>query len=214
MKYSKEEIIQIIINLIKEKKDYSVYSSINKLTSYHKISAYSAIENILKSEPDNMIMYLLSNYRGGFQSKIFQEYVNILEAKLPFSYIHKKEEIIVKSLLDLNIFDGISNFNSIIPDSLEIKNGTKEYYIGSRKAYYTRNFYIGKILEIIDIDSKISLINNIDYYTFLKIKFKDVKPGLKISISHLRVPPHYQIKGMSYINRALKDIKDNIKIQV
>lgn len=43
-------------------------------------------------------------------------------------------------------------------------------------------------------------------YSFSKIKVRDIDPGTEVIVTHLRIPPHYQMGGMVYINR----IKDKI----
>ena len=40
---------------------------------------------------------------------------------------------------------------------------------------------------------------------------KNVKPGTEVSVSHLRIPPHYQMGAMVYINRARKIIIDHFE---
>src|SRR5208282_1472945 len=103
----------------------------------------------------------------------------------------------VESLLDDNIkiFDGISIFTGIVTDKLEVKNGTTEYYIGGRKASYTKPFYIGKLLSIVDSQSSESLMDNVVEYSFSKIKLQNIQPGGEVIVTHLRIPPHYQMGG-------------------
>jgi hypothetical protein len=93
-----------------------------------------------------------------------------------------------------------------VNDKLEIKNNTKEFYIGGRKAVYTQPYYIGKLLNVIDKTTKKSLISNVSDYSFSKIRIKDIKPGTEVNVTHLRIPPHYQMGGMVYINRIRKRI--------
>jgi hypothetical protein len=116
----------------------------------------------------------------------------------------------IESLLDenLSLFDGISNFDATINSKLEIKNNTKEYYIGNRKATYAKPYYIGKLLNVVDKKNNNQLLDNVIEYSFLKIKMKDVIAGTEVSVTHLRVPPHYQMGGMVYVNRIRKKIVD------
>ena len=179
------------------------------IITHQKYLVYCAIDNLLDKYPDTMTDYLLNNSRsGGFQHKIFQEYIELLEQSLPLHFFIKNKEIKVSSLLDehLSLFDGISVFNGVVLETLEIKNNTQEFYIGGRKATYAKPFYIGKLLQILDKKSTINLKEKVIEYTFNKIKMKDIAPGTEVEITHLRVPPHYQMGGMAYVNRIRKDV--------
>jgi hypothetical protein len=162
-----------------------------------------------------MIDYLLSGSGGyaGFQHKVFQEYIRLLESSLPFFVSRHRKLHKVDSLLDdtLCLFDGISVFNGKVNDNLVIKNGTHEFYIGGRKAAYAKPYYIGKLLNVIDSASKTPLLHLVDEYSFSKIRMRSVKPGTPVTITHLRVPPHYQMGGMVYVNRVRKKIVDRAK---
>jgi hypothetical protein len=178
-------------------------------TIIHKSSIYQAFNNLLQLYPQDFINYLLHNSRsGGFQHKLFQEYIKILENKLPFDYKKGNINYTVSSLLDVNLslFEGISVFESAITDKLTIKNETKEFYIGGRDAYITKPYYIGKLLNIVDKKTKETLINQVVEYSFSLIKLKEAKPGTKVIVSHLRVPPHYQMGAMANLNRIRKKI--------
>ena len=86
----------------------------------------------------------------GFQCKIFQEYIRLLEETLPFSFKKSKKVYVVESLLDENVslFDGVSNFEGVINENGVIKNRTMEFYIGGRQGSITRPYYIGKLLSL------------------------------------------------------------------
>lgn len=205
-------VINTLLDVINSQKDNIQYTSSN-FTIIHKKLAFDAISNLLISYPDKMIKYLLENSRsGGFQHKIFQEYIILLERSLPY-YFNKGNAIYkVESLLDknINLFDGISSFDAKVSNSCIIKNNTKEFYIGGRKASYTKPYYIGKLLNVEDKLTKQSLIDCVEEYSFSKIKMKNIKPNTEVIITHLRVIPHYQMGGMVYINRARKQIIDNM----
>lgn len=202
------------IKLIKEVIDYqsnNVPYSSSDFTIKHKLLVYEAFSNLLTHQPTEMISYLLNQSRsGGFQHKVFQEYIRLLEASLPY-HIKKNNKLHkVESLLDehLCLFNGISSFEAIVGAKLDIKNGTHEVYIGGRKASYTKPYYIGKILAILDKKTKESLLHKMNEYSFSKIKMKDIDPGTEVIVTHLRVPPHYQMGGMVYVNRVRKKIVD------
>lgn len=204
------------IYLIKEAMEFQsnnlAYSSSN-FTLKHKLLCYQAFSNILDIFPEEMVGYLLNNTRsGGFQSKVFQEYIKLLEASFPFSFKKNNKMYKVESLLDdnLSLFDGISKFSGIINEKCQIKNATTEFYIGGRAASYTKPYYIGKLLNVVDKKTNLSLMNKVMEYGFSRIKLKDVVPGEEVTVTHLRVVPHYQMGGMVYVNRIRKKIIDRV----
>jgi hypothetical protein len=144
------------------------------------------------------------------QHKIFQEFVKLLEESLPFSFKKNGKMYEVKTLTDENlcIFDGVSEFTASVDERREIPNETQELYVGGRKGSYCRSFYIGKVLDIIDIDSQKSILDQMKEYTFFKIAMSDaINPGQKVMVKHLRIP-HYQMGGMVYLNRIRRNIVD------
>lgn len=202
--------IKVLKEVIETQNNNVPYSS-SDFTVKHKYLVYESFNNLLEKYPSEMVPYLLEGSRsGGFQHKIFQEYIKLLENSLPFSFKKGNKEYKVESLLDenLSIFDGISVFDALVSNKLDIKNETKEFYIGGRKASITKPYYIGKLLNIIDSKTKNSLMNKVIEYSFSKIKMTDIAPGTEVVITHLRVPPHYQMCGMVHINRIRKKIVD------
>lgn len=197
-----------IENIINHQKMMLAYNSYD-CTIKHKECVYQAFLDLLRLSPVEVIDYLLNNSRkGGFQSKIFQKYVYNLEKCIPY-YIRKYNKVYeVQSLLDPNLclFDGISIFTGTVDSKLEIKNNTEEIYVGGRKSYYSQPYFIGKILDVQDIVLNVSLLNNIKEYTFNKIKMSQIEPNLEVKVTHLRAPPHYQMGGMTYINRIRNKI--------
>lgn len=186
------------------------YSS-SDFTVKHKTLVYEAFSNLLEIYPEEMVDYLLNQSRsGGFQHKVFQEYIRLLETSLPYNIKKGNKLYKIESLLDdtLSLFDGISVFNNIVDDKLSVKNNTQEYYFGGRKASYAKPFYIGKLLSISNKKTGDSLLENVMEYSFSKIKMKDIDPGIEVTVTHLRIPPHYQMGGMVYVNRVRKKIID------
>lgn len=212
----KEELVNksnLLQNIIDDQKGNVPYSS-SDFTVKHKLLVYQSFDNLLKTFPDEMVNYLLNQSRsGGFQHKIFQEYIRLLEESFPFNIKKGNKLYKIDNLLDdnLNLFGGISVFDAIVNDKLEIKNNTQEYYIGGRKASYAKPFYLGKILSILEKKSSELLTQKITEYSFSKIKLKEVNPGTEVIVTHLRIPPHYQMGGMVYVNRVRKKIVDRAK---
>jgi hypothetical protein len=206
--------VDSIQEIIETQSNNAAYSSADA-TVRHKQCVYQAFSNLLQRHPEEMTAYLLNDNEThmGFQHKIFQEYVSLLEAMLPFSIYKHKKAVKIDSLLDKNLclFDGISVFDGIVNDKLTVKNETKEFYIGGRKAAYAKPFYIGKLLGVMQRDTKTPLIQHVKDYSFSRIRMADIKPGTLVTVTHLRVPPHYTMGGMSYVNRIRKKIVERAK---
>lgn len=189
----------------------TIHWNSSDFTVKHKVFVYQAFKKLLDRQPEEMVSYLLEGSRsGGFQHKVFQEYISILESNLPLPI--KKGKVIskIESLLDknLSLFDGVSVFDAMVNDKGCVKNNTVEFYIGGRKAAYTEPYYIGKLLNIIKTDTKEPIMHLVKEYSFSKIKLNDVAPWTRVTVTHLRVPPHYQMGGMVYVNRIRKKIVD------
>jgi ribosomal protein L37AE/L43A len=202
--------VDLLRGIIESQKN-SVYYSGSNFTSKHKELTYQAFHNLLHRYPTEMVDYLLHHSRsGGFQHKVFQEYISLLEDQLPFTYKKGKTIYRVESLLDpnLGLFNGISTFEAIVNDKLAVKNGTKEFYIGGRKGTIAKPYYIGKLLNVVDKKNKKSLLDQVSEYTFSLLRMQDIDPGTEVVVKHLRIPPHYQMGGMVYVNRIRKKIVD------
>jgi len=212
-----QEKVDKIKEIIETQSNNAAYSSSNA-TVRHKQCVYQAFANLLERFPEEMAAYVLNSTDShmGFQHKIFQEYVALLEASLPFVVFKNRKPVKIDTLMDANlgIFDQISIFDGIVNEKLAIKNGTQDFYIGGRKGTYAKPYYIGKLLNVIEQETKNPLLSNVKEYTFSKIYMKDVKPGTLVTVTHLRVPPHYQMGGMAYVNRVRKKIVERARLIV
>jgi len=179
-------------------------------TLLHKSLMYDAYRKMINLYPEIMVSYLVHLNRQGLQHKIFQEYVRLLEQNLPYSYIRNNEKIVITSLLDksLCVFDGVSEFSATVDETSEIKNGTKEMYVGGRTGFYYKPYFIGKILDIKD-QHDCSILDQLQEYSFSKIKLKPEVRGT-VSVKHLRISPHYQMGGLVYLNRIRRKIVDSV----
>jgi len=208
MKEDLQRRVDIIKDVIDSQISHVAYTG-SDFTIKHKQLVYQSFSNLLQRQPEEMVGYLLDGTRsGGFQHKVFQEYIKLLEESLPFFIKKGNKRYRIDNLLSeyLCIFSGISTFSGIIGNNLAVKNGTIEYYIGGRKASYTKPYYIGKLLNVLHAETKESLLHLVKEYSFSRIKFQDIQPSTPVTITHLRVPPHYQMGGMVYVNRARKKI--------
>ena len=212
-----QDKLEILQEIIETQSNNVPYSS-SDATVRHKQYVYQAFSNLLEESPSEMIGYLLnsSDSHLGFQHRVFQEYISLLENSLPFFVTKNRKLHKIERLLDntLCLFDGISVFDALITDKIGIKNGTKEFYIGGRKAAYTKPYYIGKLLNIIHRDTKAPLMHLVKDYSFSRIRMQDIEPGTPVTVTHLRVPPHYQMGGMAYVNRIRKKIVERAKTMV
>jgi hypothetical protein len=212
-----QDKVEKIKEIIETQSNNAAYSSSNA-TVRHKQCVYQAFSNLLERHPEEMSAYVLNSTDShmGFQHKIFQEYVSLLEASLPFVVFKNRKPIKIDTLMDANlgIFDEISVFEGIVNEKLVIKNGTQDFYIGGRKGAYAKPYYIGKLLNIIEQDTKSPLLSNVKEYTFSKIYMQNVRPGTLVTVTHLRVPPHYQMGGMAYVNRIRKKIVERARLLI
>jgi hypothetical protein len=216
---AKQELVTAvkIVSSIIESQSNAVHYSSSDFTLKHKLLVYKAFANILQLYPHEMVDYLIYSSRsGGFQHKVFQEYIRLLEDEFPIVFKKGGKVYRIESLLDenLDLFQGISTFDAIVNEKLEIKNNTSEFYIGGRKGSIAKPCYIGKILSITNNEDKSNITGLVKEYSFSKIKMKNIKPGLDVTVSHLRIPPHYQMGGMVYINRIRKKIVDKAKLSI
>jgi len=202
-------VIEKLRQIIQEHLTTIAYHSYDA-TIMHKRCAYHAMLNLLDKYPINFGEYLdhSSNQHFGFQHLLFQEYISLLEQELPFVILKHKRPYQINNLLDdeLHIFHGISIFEGMINDTLAVNNGTKEFYIGGRSAVYAKPYFLGKLLDVQDQNTQLSLMDKMVSYSFSKIQFRDVKPGTFVIVKHLRIPPHYQMGGMAHINKAKQSI--------
>lgn len=177
-----------------------------KNNTLHKSLICGAIKSLLKSEQDSFFSYLVGNSRsGGYQSKIFQEYIRLLELEFPLYVQNNNRSFKVESLLDdnLNIFDGISTFYADVDSNGVIHNNTLDMHVNKDKI---TKFFIGKVLSVTNTKTKECLDNNIDSYSFEKIK-TNLPPNTNVTVSHLRLIPSYGLGIMSHINREKNMIK-------
>lgn len=210
-----QDRIDILKDIIETQSNYVPYSS-SDFTVQHKQLVYQAIGNLLDTYPTEMSSYLFGNADShfGFQHKIFQEYIDLLEASFPYFITKNRQRYKVDNLLDdnLKLFDGISVFNGMVNEKMVIKNDTTEFYIGGRKGTVAKPYYIGKLLGILDVETKNSVMHLVTEYGFSNIKMHDIKPGTSVIVTHLRVPPHHQMNGMVYVNRVRKKIVERAKL--
>lgn len=184
-------------------------------TYMHRACLLRSFANLLQNSPQEMQDYLLEEGHSyyGMQHRLFQEYISLLESRLPFSFSKKRKSYCISSLLDdnLNVFDGISIFEAEISETGKIGNLTKEFYIGSRKSSYAQPYYIGKLLDVVDMEKHQSIVGNVSSYSFSNIRIKGIASKTKVQVSHLRIAPHYSMGALAHLNRIRKKLISSIR---
>lgn len=163
--------------------------------------------------PEEMEQYLLEGARRyNLQNKIFKKYIDLVQRSFPMSFVKGGKRHTIKSLedSDLNLFCGKQTFNEVVDKNGKIKNNTGEIYIGGRKSSIVKPYYIGKLINVVDSSTGMSILKSVEDYTFTWIKTKNIKPGTAVEVEHLAVPPHYQMGPMVYLNRIKTEIKKSL----
>jgi hypothetical protein len=205
--YDINKYIDIINKCIDHQLELIEYKS-NNSTVISKLSMYEAFKILIERYPYDMISYLIYfNRNGRIQCRLFQEFVSILENKIPFSFSKSSQTIYINSILDPNLFlfEGSSEFSSIVKNR-EIDNATKELYYGKK-------CFIGKLVNIYH-DGK-SILNEVEEYSFAKIFLKSNKyDGKNVLVKHYRIPPHYQTGGLAVLNKIRRNIVDRVYYEI
>ena len=175
---------------------------------------YQAFYNMLERQPEDMVAYLARLRHScelPIQSQIFQDFIRLIENALPFDIVKHGVKIEVLSLQDpyLDLFLGISNFSELVGSNLIVPNKTSEIYIGGRQMRNFGRCFIGLLCDV-ESDDGISLMSNVDHYTFSHIKMKDIEPGTQVHVTHLRIPSHYEMNGLVPLQRIRRRIVDSV----
>lgn len=185
-------------------------------TKLQKVLMYEAYKNIINEYPEEMVSYLVHRKQSAdfpLQAKIFQEYVGLMQDSLPYTIIQNNEEHEIVSLLDpkISLFDGISIFDASVRFDHTIPNNTTECYMGGRKFKNYGPCFIGLILDIENKNTNFSIKNEIEEYSFVQIKMKNtVDVGTPVTVKHYRMPSHYEMGSLVYLQRARKKIVDKV----
>jgi hypothetical protein len=211
--YAKEydlllKVIDEQIDLIK--RTNSAYTIIQKLLMY------KAYKIMIDKYPEEMISYLVhrkQNYDFPIQARIFQEYADLVINYLPFSVEKGGEKIDILSLTDpsLSLFLDKSIFNTKVIDNHIIPNKTIETYVGGRKFKNYGPCFIGRLIDIIDDRSGKSILDKVKQYSFVQIVMDNsVRVGIPVTVSHFRIPSHYEMGSLVFLQRIRRHIVDSI----
>lgn len=205
-----EQLISVINDQIK-----SVQRVNSAGTMVQKLLMYEAYQNMLKQNPEEMISYLVHRKQATdfpIQSRIFQEYVKLMEEVLPFTIERDRGNYTVCSLLDpnLSLFDGISEFEAEVEYDYSIPNKTIETYVGGISFKDYGPCFIGMIIDIVDKNTGTSIKENIKNYTFSQINMENIAVGTPVLVKHFRIKSHYEIGSLVYLQRIRKRIVDSV----
>ncbi len=195
----------------------SRYSKLPSESSIKKLLMAKAFKNIFIKYKDDMISYLVKRISRvddvSIQSKIFQEFICLVENSLPFDVASRTFGVNgVYSLLDkrLDLFLGQSIYESTVRDDLVIPNETMEQYVGGRSKECYGPCFIGKLISVENACTGEKV--DVDYYTLTYIKAK-CAPGTRVKVCHYRVPSHYEMMGMMYLQRTRKHIVSKVQLR-
>lgn len=188
-------------------------------TIIQKLLMYEAFKNMIAKFPEEMVSYLVHKRVTGefpIQARIFQEYVLLIENFLPFDIFKKNQKIEIMDLTDpnLNLFDGISSFEAPVGDDGEIPNLTKETYTGGRKGKFYGRYFIGRLINVVDVATGESLLDKVVEYSFASIKMADVPVGTNVKVNHFRITPHYEMGGMVFLQRIRESIVESVETRL
>jgi len=206
------EVIDLQMSRIKPKD--------KKMTSIQKRLMYQAYKNMLNKYPEEMVSYLVHMKHVtefAIQAKIFQEYVKLLRDMMPLTVTKGGEEFDIISLTDPNLclFTGISKFEAEINKNHIIPNNTIETYTGGRKFKNMGSCFIGLLIDVKDINTGKSLLDDVVEYNFAQIKMKnDIPINTKVEVTHFRMIPHYEMGNLVHLQRIRRKIVDSVYFRI
>lgn len=176
---------------------------------------YQAYYNMFEKSPDDMVMYLVHQKHPTdlpIQSRIFQEFIRLVQDELPF-YVQKRgEQIEIYSLIDdgLDLLSGVTEYEASVEAGGIVPNKTKESYIGGREARDFGPCFIGHLCSVED---EFGNSLTVDHYTFSYVKvFAPI--GTKVKVKHMYMPSHYEMNGLVPLQRIRRKIVDSVHQRV
>lgn len=206
---------EILLSVIDEQK-----KTIKRLnyqgTVIQKTLMYQAYTNMIEKFPEEMVSYLVHRKQQAefpVQPKIFQEYVRLIENHLPFSVKKGGRTVDICSLTDpnLSLFLGKSIYEAEVIDGLAIPNKTKEVYIGGIKHRNYGPCFIGRLIDVKNKDTNESLLKHVKQHSFIQIFMDNHIPiGTQVVVSHFRIPSHYEMDSMVFLQKIRRNIVDSV----
>jgi len=66
------------------------------------------------------------------------------------------------------------------------------------------------LVDVEDLSTGESIFNKVKSYTFVQINTEDVDPGTRVKITHFRIPSHYEMGSLVYLQRIRRKIVDSV----
>jgi len=192
----------------------------SKSTSTQKLLMYKAFQKMLKKYPIDMVSYLVHrDQKSDFpiQARIFQTYAQLVENHMPITITKRGEKIDIVDLTspDLALFNGLSEFETKIRKNHTIPNKTKEEYIGGRNFKNYGPCFLGKIIDIVDLNTNESIKDQMIEFSFSQIKMKNtVEPKTPVKVTHFRILSHYEMDSLVFLQRTRRDIVDSVHFRL
>ena len=211
--YSRER--DVLSDVISKQIDLIKRSGVEN-TRIKKLLMYQAYRNMIEVYPEEMHSYLVllqQNHDFPLQAKIFQEYVRLIENYLPITIQKNSETQDILSLTDprLSLFLGKSTFNATVDGQRIIPNNTIETYVGGRKFTNYGPCFIGRLIDVIDNRTNNSIIDSVKEYNFIQIMMdQTVETNIPVTVSHFRIPSHYELGSLVYLQRIRRQIVDSV----
>lgn len=204
---------EVMMDVI-EKQSALIRRMNSKGTSNQKLLMYEAFHNMCNKMPIEMVSYLVHiKHNNPIQAKIFQEYISVVCEALPFEIEKNGETIEIMSATDpdLGLFYGESVFQAKVEPGGIVPNKTVETYVGGRKMKCFGPCFIGKIVDMFNMDTNEILLDKIKEYSFVRIIMDESVPvGTNVLVSHWRIPSHYELGNLVFLQRIRRLIVDRI----
>lgn len=182
-----------------------------------KSCMYDAFEETVKEYPDEMSKYLI---KGGqisdiaIQAIIFQNFVDVVEKRLPIILFIKGVQIKINDIMDerLRIFEGRRRFTNFMDHNCIIKRKSQIRIQDGKSIKDESDHFIGKIITIND-SCGCDLKHLIDNYSFSAIKMKSdktLKPATDVIVDYYSLHPSYTMGAMIQMQRIKKKLFDSI----
>lgn len=205
--------LQVLNEIVQEQLDQVIKNE--GRVKLQRITMYRTFQEMIKKHPDDLLGHLVyGKMRTDFplHARIFQEYTNLLIDQLPISIIKKKKKIDIVDLVDpnLGLFLGISTFQAKVNNGL-IQNLTTETYVGARLFNDYGPCFIGKLIEITEVETQKSLKHLVKDYSFSDIKIPGALDGTLVEVKHYRIASHYEAGSLAYLQKVKRNICNRLK---
>jgi hypothetical protein len=188
-------------------------------TFIQKTLMYEAFKKMVNLFPEEMISYLVHQKQHNdfpLQARIFQEYTNLIENFLPFEIKKDGQYVEIVDLTDpyLGLFLGKSVFKGLVKNNYKVYNETQERYIGGKLFKDYGPCFIGKLLNIVNSKTEESYLKDVKSYNFAEISLSNVEPGTEVIVSHFRIPSHYEMGALVFLQRIRRHLVDKIFLRL